>query len=246
MLAYRTSPAAPPPSSPTPSRRGGNRLPVGHPARGAPPAPYRRIRQFPLDPERRDRHQRERTRRAANAAVAAGELTREDRAGLEVLLEHTDATATVPIFPRLATIAQEARGAQHYAEPTAGARTAHRWIARLVTLGWVHKVHRTKPQPDGSVVATSNAYRVDIPDRWRTERQALEDGARSRSTKGRPTSKAPQNRRGGSHPNSPPVGPVQPPRFVPDATPRDPQVNADGAAQARLALRGALRPAPPP
>lgn len=190
-----------PPSSPIerpPARtRGGNRLPMGHPARAAAPGRYQRRRQFPLDYERRDRNQRERARRAARLAARRGELTATQYAALTALMDHSDRTLAGPIYPSLATLARDVHGPDRY-DPdaaAAGARTAGRWVAELDALGWLHRIHRTRRQPDGTVHAQSNAYRVDIPEHLRAEVEALEDNARrSRAhtaPKGRPTAKRP-------------------------------------------------------
>jgi hypothetical protein len=220
----------------------------------ATPLGYRRRHQFPDDPERRDRRQRERTRIAADTAAAQGELPTELHRALMVLLAHTDDRCAGPIYPSLATIAREVHGPDHY-DDEGGARTAGRWLAALEARGWLHRVHRTRRRGDGTMQALSNAYRVDIPDHLRTERHALEDAKRARSTKGRPTNKAPQNRR----PDEPRPSLLY---ARDDARRRAAQAELDAAppmtpdevrahaAQARLALRGGGRtPAlaqPPP
>lgn len=137
-------------------RRGGNRLPEGHPARGRPPR-YERCRALPDDPERRDRQQRERTRRAAAMALDAGELPRRAHAALMVLLDLTDQRCSVT-WHSLATIGRAGGGYE--------ARTAGRWMAELVELGWLHCQHRYRVV-QGRYEATTNLWRIDIPDPWR-------------------------------------------------------------------------------
>jgi hypothetical protein len=162
--------------------RGGNRLPEGHEARGRPPI-YERVRAFGDDPERRDRRQRERVRRAAELAAERGELDRILHRALIRLLEYGDDTCR-PVWPALATIGRDVGG---YDERTAG-----RWMAALGALGWVEKVHRYRFR-DGHIEGDSNLWRVIIPAPLRALLEEREDAARSRSAKGRPTRRAPQN-----------------------------------------------------
>lgn len=162
--------------------RGGNRLPEGHEARGRPPA-YDRVRSFGPDPERRDRRQRERSRRAAELAAERGELPRILHRAVIRLLEYGDDRCS-PVWPSLTTIGRDIGGYDQ--------RTAGRWMAELVTLGWVERVHRYRFR-DGHIEGDSNLWRVIIPERWRVLLQDREDAARSRSGKARPTRRAPQN-----------------------------------------------------
>ena len=164
-------------------RRGGNRLPVGHPARGRTHR-YPRQRMLPEDHERRDRHQRERTRRAAIRAVGEGALTRSQHQILETLISFSDEHLTM-VWPTLGTIGQRAGGLDE--------RTVGRHMQALKELGWVAWNHRYKFVA-GRIVADSNLWRVDIPPRYRAQLHQSEDRARQRKAKGRATTKAPQNR----------------------------------------------------
>lgn len=167
-----------------PPDRGGNRLSGTHPARGRAPA-YQRERDWPgPDPERRDRHQRERVRRAADLAAQRGLLTATEHRWLTALLSFSDDRCS-PVWPALTTIATRVHGVTRYrtsstddASSTRGQRTAGRWISRLVELGWVQRQHRYHNDA-GRVVADTNLYRIVIPEPLRRELEAIEDRARA-------------------------------------------------------------------
>jgi hypothetical protein len=174
-------------------RRGGNRLPAGHPARGRTHR-YERCRELPPDPERRDKHQRERTRIAANDALARGELDLCEYTALMALLDLTDKTCKVT-YHQLETIGSEAGGYSR--------RTVCTWLARLRQRGWVQRAHRFTVGDGGQMVGTSNLWRIDIPAHLRAERYAAEqkrrgDAAARRAGPGRYTPPARANGRGGS------------------------------------------------
>lgn len=189
-----------------PSRpRGGNRLPVGHPARGRTHR-YTRQRMLPEDNERRDRHQRERTRRAAIRAVTEGTMTRHQHQVLETLISFSDEHMTM-VWPTLGTIGKRAGGLDE--------RTVGRHMQALKELGWVAWSHRYKFVA-GRIVADSNLWRIDIPTRYREQLHQSEDRARQRKAKGRATTRAPQNR-----PRSPSWGPER--VTPPSSTRRDEQ-----------------------
>lgn len=85
---------SPPTARPGRSKRGGNRLePDRYPARG--PA-YERRRSFGDDPERRDRNQRNRTRRAVAVALTRGELPDRLAVVLYQLLDRCTDTLLCP------------------------------------------------------------------------------------------------------------------------------------------------------
>jgi len=221
--------------------RGGNRLPPGHAARGRPPS-YARTRSFGPDPERRDRHQRARTRRAVALAQARGQLSTTLAGVLGALLDATDDRLSDGWWC-LATIARMVLGAEHYGEDEdAGQRTAGRWMHELWELGWVEKVHRFRVVA-GQCQATSNLWRIVIPAELRAEVNAGEDRARARHQPRRVASKAP-----GTSPEPPPK------HVVPPAEPDEDHVGADEAgtvpsegykaavAAARTLLHGSAPP----
>jgi hypothetical protein len=150
-------------------RRGGNRLPVDHPAYGRTHR-YERCRQLPPDPEKRNRNQRHRTRVAAATALRLGELDKIEHEALMVMLELTDETCQVT-YHGLEAIAEAAGGY--------GVRTVCGWLARLRQRGWLHRAHRFIVA-DGRVVGTSNQWRIDIPAHLRAERYAVEAQSRAK------------------------------------------------------------------
>ncbi|MGH3237985.1 MAG: hypothetical protein ACRDOH_32950, partial [Streptosporangiaceae bacterium] len=86
-------------------------------------------------------------------------------------------------------------------EAASGARTAGRWMATLVSLGWVKKIHRQRIV-NGAMVGTSNLWLICIPDHLRVELHASEDAARASAgsrpkTKGGPGRHSPRSGRGG-------------------------------------------------
>ena len=239
--------AAPQRPAPTPGvtvedqlRRGGNHLPPGHAARGRPPS-YARIRSFGPDPERRDRHQRARTRRAVALAQARGQLSTTLAGVLGALLDASDDRVSDGWWC-LATIARMVLGAEHYGEDEdAGQRTAGRWMHELWELGWVEKVHRFRVVA-GQCQATSNLWRVVIPAQLRAEVTAGEDRARARHQPRRITPQA----------TAPPFPP--PPAPPAPAEPDEHQGGADeanrtpseGYKAALAAARGLLHGSAPP
>lgn len=181
-------------TSAPPRRRGGNRLPVGHPARGRTHA-YERRRSLGPDPERRDRYQRERTRRAITLAGARGELSPHLALVIRVLLDMSDDRLSTGWWS-LAYIARQVLGDTGYGDdPASGARSAGGWMHDLKALGWLDWQNRWRLGPGGCVIGTSNLWRIKIPDNLRHELQDAEDAARRRAAK-KPhaTRKAPQNR----------------------------------------------------
>lgn len=233
------------------ARSGGNRLPPErYPARG--PA-YDRSRAFGPDHERRDRHQRARTRRAIGLAQTRGELPPILAAVLYQLLDLCTDTLLCPapddgpacsgwwsrrfihdlIYPP-GTLRSDTElsgtelsnslppdeitdadlddltgveglsdepGGPRFAGP--GARTAGRWMAALVALGWVEVIHRHKVI-NGEHWGTSNLWRFKIPDHLRTELHAAEDASRARKTGRRPAGARPP----GKNPRAP-YGPAR-------------------------------------
>jgi hypothetical protein len=217
--------------------RGGNRLPPGHAARGRPPS-YARIRSFGPDPERRDRHQRARTRRAVALTQARGQLSTTLAGVLGALLDASDDRVSDGWWC-LATIARMVLGAEHYGEDEdAGQRTAGRWMHELWELGWVEKVHRFRVVA-GQCQATSNLWRVVIPAELRAEVTAGEDRARARHQPRRVTSKAPA-----SSPLKPPKPLAEPDEhYGTDEAHRQP---SEGYKAALAAARGLLHGSAPP
>jgi hypothetical protein len=174
-VPQRTRPVGTPPTR----HRGGNRLPPGHPARGRPPS-YERCRSFGPDPERRDRNQRTRTRRAVALAQQRGQLSPLLAGVLAALLDASDQRLSESWW-RLSTIARLVLGAERYGEDKrAGQRTAGRWMAELRELGWVERVHRYEVGR-GQLRWTSNLWRFVIPEELRAEVEAVEDIARAKA-----------------------------------------------------------------
>ncbi len=174
-VPQRTRPAGAPPRP----RRGGNRLPPGHPARGRPPS-YQRCRSWGPDPERRDRNQRTRTRRAIALAQQRGQLSPLLAGVLAALLDASDQRLSESWW-RLSTIARLVLGAERYGEDKrAGQRTAGRWMAELRELGWVERVHRYEVGR-GQLRWTSNLWRFVIPEELRAEVETVEDTARAKA-----------------------------------------------------------------
>ena len=205
-VPQRTRPAGAPPKP----HRGGNRLPPGHPARGRPPS-YQRCRSWGPDPERRDRNQRTRTRRAVALAQQRGQLSPLLAGVLAALLDASDQRLSESWW-RLSTIARLVLGAERYGEDKrAGQRTAGRWMAELRELGWVERLHRYEVGR-GQLRWTSNLWRFVIPEELRAEVEEVEDIARAkaqarRAPKGRVTPPAVANATGAPTP-PPPAGPV--------------------------------------
>ena len=197
------------------SRRGGNRLrPQQYPVRGPT---YQRRRCFGADPERRDRNQRSRTRRAVAVALTRGELPDRLAAVLYQLLDRCTDTLLCPapdggpacsgwwseryihglIFPdgddRTDEEANEWGGGD---TKRRGARTAGRWMAELAQLGWVESIHRHR-LVNGEISGTSNLWRLRIPDHLRGELHADEDTRRAQvrrpGSAGRATPKGPRS-----------------------------------------------------
>ncbi len=174
-VPQRTRPAGAPPKP----HRGGNRLPPGHPARGRPPS-YQRCRSWGPDPERRDRNQRTRTRRAVALAQQRGQLSPLLAGVLAALLDASDQRLSESWW-RLSTIARLVLGAERYGEDKrAGQRTAGRWMAELRELGWVERVHRYEVGR-GQLRWTSNLWRFVIPEELRAEVETVEDTARAKA-----------------------------------------------------------------
>jgi hypothetical protein len=119
-------------------------------------------------------------------ALEAGELPRRAHAALMVLLELTDKSCNVT-WHSLATIGRAGGGYE--------ARTAGRWMAELVELGWLHCQHRYRIV-QGRYESTTNLWRIDIPDRWR-QRVLEAEGRRRKETKA-------QQRAGGARRYTPP------------------------------------------
>jgi hypothetical protein len=213
------------------SRRGGNRLdPDRYPIRGPV---YARRRSFNVDPERRDRNQRNRTRRAIAMALTRGELPDRLAVVLYQLLDRCTDTLLCPSpeggpacsgwWSRryihnlvLPTDHQDdelqADGADRVVDGEVfdvGARTAGRWMAQLAELGWVEAIHRHRVV-NGEKWGTSNLWRFRIPDHLRAELHAAEDAARSRKA--------------GRHPKRP----------GPGRAPYPPNLEGGAAAAARL------------
>ena len=177
--------ATPPPqrvpalTAAVPASRGGNRLSPGHPSRGRAPS-YPRCRTWRPDPERRDRNQRARVRRAAAAAQKQGSLSPTQTAVLFALLDASDDYLNEAWW-RLSTIAKLVYGEERYGEdPSAGQRTAGRWMAELRQLGWVERVHRFHVVR-GQRRWTSNLWRFVIPEEFREAVTASEDARRART-----------------------------------------------------------------
>jgi len=193
-------------------RRGGNRLP---PERYPPKGPtYERQRAFAPDPERRDRHQITRTRRAVALALTRGELPPVLEVVLHQCLDRcTDSLLCAApdggpacsgwwseryvhslVYPDTHDTDDDGQLAS---DDHTGERTAGRWMAQLVALRWLDVIHRQKVI-NGQPTGTSNLWRIRIPDHLRAELQAAEDQARTRNAgphrKGRVTPTAPQNR----------------------------------------------------
>jgi hypothetical protein len=205
-------------------RRGGNRLPVGHPARGRAPR-YERCRELPPDPERRDKMQRHRTRIAAAEALKRAELDGLLHWALGVMLDLTDERCSIT-YHSLATIGKAAGGQDE--------RTVGSWLARLHELGWVQRRHRFKIE-GGQVRGTSNEWRIDIPDHLRAERHAVAAAAAARTRKA--------NKGKGSR-YTPPArarqtdGPAQPPAYQANEAERPrPNERAESQRRAREARR---------
>ena len=174
-VPQRTRPAGTPPSR----HRGGNQLPPGHPARGRPPS-YQRCPSWGPDPERRDRNQRTRTRRAVALAQQRGQLSPLLAGVLAALLDASDQRLSESWW-RLSTIARLVLGAERYGEDKrAGQRTAGRWMAELRELGWVERVHRYEVGR-GQLRWTSNLWRFVIPEELRAEVEEVEDIARAKA-----------------------------------------------------------------
>jgi hypothetical protein len=183
--------AVPPPqrapvkSSSVPAPRGGNRLGPGHPCHGRPPS-YPRCRTWGPDPERRDRNQRTRVRRAVALAQKQGSLSPTHAAVLFALLDASDDYLNEAWW-RLSTIAKLVYGEGRYGDdPKAGQRTAGRWMAELRELGWVERVHRHRIAR-GQRLWTSNLWRFVIPEELREAVTASEDARRSRRLQKSPT-----------------------------------------------------------
>lgn len=152
-------------------RHGGNHLAPGHKHRAWTPD-YDRVREFPSDPERRDKWQRERTRRAASLALhERGELSKEEAHYLDVMLNLTNETCKIT-YHSLTAIGIAAGGA--------AAKTAGYWLGRLRTLGWVQARHRWKPVRS-RIEATTNEWRIDIPEHLRAEVLEREAEKRART-----------------------------------------------------------------
>jgi hypothetical protein len=180
-------------------QRGGNRLsPDRYPVRGPS---YERRRVFPDDPERRDRNQRNRTRRAVGMALTRGRLSDRLASLLSQLLDRCDDRLLGPapddgaacsgwwtlkyihdlILPPDQVDDEEVADINEGEDVSdAGARTAGRWMSKLDELGWVNSIHRHRPVY-GEKWGTSNLWRIRIPDDLRAELYELEDSARSRS-----------------------------------------------------------------
>lgn len=212
---------------------GGNRLgPDRLPAVGPV---YCRERDEPTDPERRDRRQEQRHRRAIVLAQERGELSPLLAGVLGALLSFCDGDGRVGvIWPSLATIAKRVRGADWYDGKRAGSRTAGRWMRELRTLGWVQRQHRFAHE-GGLVRGTSNRWWLTIPEHLRLELLAQEDEARSRTQRGRSgsgrvTPKGPGRGRGSG---------------VPEPAPSQGYAAAEGRRQA-LAEAAANGPKPDP
>lgn len=141
---------------------------VMHVIKGRPPR-YKRCRALPTDPERRDRHQRERIRRAAASALACGELTKH----LYFVLMFLTSLTTDEAQPNWSGQAYIGRRAGGFA-----ARTVCRWFKDLKDLGWVHVQHRWQVR-DGLIVGATNLWRIDIPEDYRVELEAAEDAKRA-------------------------------------------------------------------
>lgn len=246
-VPQRTRPAG---TSPT-RHRGGNQLPPGHPARGRPPS-YERCRSFGPDPERRDRNQRTRTRRAVALAQQRGQLSPLLAGVLAALLDASDQRLSESWW-RLSTIARLVLGAERYGEDRrAGQRTAGRWMAELRELGWVERVHRYEVRR-GQLRWTSNLWRFVIPEELRAEVEEVEDVARAKAQARR----APQGRAappaGASATEAPPPPTASPlageatPRATPPAPePEEPPVDVGAElSRARAVLVSALTRASP-
>ena len=232
---------------PPPRRhRGGNKLPPGHPARGRPPKYERRWSWdgWGPDPERRDRNQRTRARRAVALAQGRGLLTPLLASVLYALYDASDERLNVTWWGE-AYIARLVNGSGHYGDNEAGARTAGAWMAELKKLGWAQAIQRMVVV-EGRLRFTTNAWRLVIPPALRSEVEAREDAARAKSSArwahpGRVTPRA-QSRppvlsphvATGHHDAPSPAGPNEP--------------SADVEAQiaaSRAALANAVKRAPP-
>lgn len=201
-----TQPGPAAPHNPPSNRvcRGGNRL---NPDQYRPNGPaYQRVRDFTADPERRDRHQKTRTRRAIGLAVTRGELPPLLGAVLHQLIDRCNDRLLEPgpddgprcsgwwslhyihdlIYPQSPAadnptsepVDNNPQDDPQGDETRAGSRTAGRWMSALVELGWVEKIHRHR-LVNGIAVGTSNLWRIKIPAHLRHEIHASEDAARS-------------------------------------------------------------------
>jgi len=92
----------------------------------------------------------------------------------------------------LGWIARAVLGQDRYGpDNVGGQRTAGRWMAELHRLGWVQREHRFVVEA-GRVRATSNLWRLVIPEPLRQAVLHSEDRARARTLKTNPPTRRPQ------------------------------------------------------
>jgi hypothetical protein len=227
-------------------KRGGNRLPPDR-YRERGPA-YERVDEFGPDPERRDRTQREVTRRAVDLAVRRGELPAGEATLLYQMMEASNdrliddggqgvactgwwslAALRRMIPDGLVSeedLASEAGVVDEAGMKNRGARTAGRKMSNLRRWGWLDVIHRKPSVVNGEVQWTSNLWRIKIPDHLRLELRGAQDVKRARRS---------ADRRG--------PGRAQPPK---GGRPDDARSKTQAAAVAIMARNDAIRANPCP